>query len=285
VFQEILGSNSKLPEGFTQEHFNTMRDKFARVPETNIWEDLQKFEFAPLAFHHILSSDKDITVEEDKVPLHPRNAFFLPSRLDEEPFLFSEESTSSFVTVYLFLRTFCYWLQMPHDKIQYVVLDCHGAHDMFTVGSLLAAQELITVTTLDAGSIHGTAELIKSINSIRDQFSPKSEAVLVINNLRDWDDPDAENAFGGKITGFEKVEIAEDHEIRDIMKEYEFGDVSHHKRLWKSIGDICGIILGRNGTSHSPQTHAPNSDLPNAEATASADTFPTENEQPDEPDG
>jgi ATPases involved in chromosome partitioning len=251
VFGEVLNASLELPKSFDVKHFRTMTEKFARARDNEIWENLQQVEMMPINLNNYSKNNKEIRIVDDSVPLYPPNAFFLPSRLKSngpkdglsEDFLFTDTSTSSFIAVYLFLRSLSWWLGAPTQgkkSVKSIVLDCHGAHDMFTVGSILAAQKLIIVTTTDPGSWDGTGELLRRVQEIQTGSNTRKDIVLVFNNMRHWDEvpPDLEDIFGIKGLQPPIVTIAEDKRIRNLMKQYEFGDIAKHRQLWRSVRDI-----------------------------------------------
>jgi len=254
VFSDLLNTGLELPNDFNNKHFLTMTEKFARARENEIWDNLQEFEMLPINLSNYFRSPKEIPIADDLVPLYPPNAFFLPSRLVSqrlesegvnEPFLFTGVSTSSFPIVYLFLRSLSWWLGAPiqgKEGVESIVLDCHGAHDMFTVGSILAAQKLIIVTTPDPGSWDGTGELLATVQKIQKEFTTRKDIIVVFNSMHNWDEVprDIEKKFGIKgLQPKDIVTIAEDKRIRNLMKQYEFGQIAKHRRLWRSIRKIC----------------------------------------------
>ncbi len=252
VFPDVLKATMRLPDGFERGHFNTLINKYASARYEKVWHDIQQYPPLNIELKHYSKDLSDKTIDSDFVSLHPRKAFFLPSRLkpkhldlantelneDAETFLFSEVSTSSFIAVYLFLRSLSWWLQ---GKVEHILLDCHGAHDMFTVASVLAAQKLIVVTTTDPGSWDGTSELLDTIDKINRKFSLKKEVVLVWNNLDPFEKTKSLRMFGELAIPPREVKIRTDNKIRNLMKTYKFGEISKHVHLWKAIGEIIPL--------------------------------------------
>ena len=268
VFSDLLNTGLELPDDFNNKHFLTMTEKFARARDNETWDNLQEFEMSPINLSNYFKSPKEISITDDSVPLYPPNAFFLASRLISqrtepegvnEPFLFTGVSTSSFPVVYLFLRSLSWWLGAPiqgKQGVESIVLDCHGAHDMFTVGSILAAQKLIIVTTSDPGSWDGTAELLATVQKIQKEFTTRKEIIVVFNSMHSWDEvpPDIEKRFGIKgLQPKDIVTIAEDKRIRNLMKKYEFGQIAKHRRLWKSIRKICETNNNKSNHQAKPE--------------------------------
>jgi MinD-like ATPase involved in chromosome partitioning or flagellar assembly len=72
-----------------------------------------------------------------------------------------------------------------------IIIDCHGAHDLWTLGAIFGASDLVTVTTPDSGSYEGTVDLLSFVARLRAESMEKSQkdflnrSMLVMNFYRD----------------------------------------------------------------------------------------------------
>ena len=89
----------------------------------------------------------------------PQNCYFLPSRRGGDSYLGTRESLFDIAEISVFL-TYLGCLAF-RNKITKVILDCHGAHDLFMVGAILAAKKLVIVTRPEPAAFEGTLELWK----------------------------------------------------------------------------------------------------------------------------
>ena len=99
------------------------------------------------------------------MPAKPQNIGFLASRIDGERFLFNEIASSSCSSVYYFIKGIAR-LAALNGLYSDIIIDCHGAHDAFNAGALLAADNLIVVATPDPGCFEGTVELLDELKRV-----------------------------------------------------------------------------------------------------------------------
>lgn len=244
IYPSILEAIYGLPEGFSTEHFYTIIEKFAKCRDKpNVWDNLQRYTFLDPPLIPATKFDPLPTRRLD-VPLCPENAFILPSRVGDQQLLLTEVATSSYIVVFLFLRALCFWLQ---GKVDIIVLDCHGAQDMFTAGSILAAQKLVVVTTTDPGSYDGTLELLDVIDvKARNVLQVASvDTAVIFNSTYAWDGklPEAIQTAIQATQAGQPINIAENDQIREMMKQYRFGQISEHRQLWHSIEKVTKHLL------------------------------------------
>lgn len=196
------------------------------------------------------------TDDPNESPLIPANAFVMPSRRANEQLLLGRVSEMSYILVYLFLRSLCYWL-----KGYTIILDCHGAHDAFTAASILAARKLVVVSTPDPGAFDGTMELLETIHTSNElgRINPE-DTVIVFNNcspvnmmLKEKLQKAVADLKEKKSLKFQNpVFIDDDPMLREKMKVYEFGDISANPQLWKKIHQINDQLVSDAGESDSP---------------------------------
>src|SRR5262245_17635390 len=156
-------SERRLPKGFSTKHFNVLMEKYARECrlEPKIWGEAAEFSILKSKFHAvpIRPGHEDVHLSDGST-IYNRNFTFLPSRARAVPFLLSEVSTLSYLAVFLWVKALATWTKQATNNGR-IVLDCHGAHDSFTAGAILAADRLVVVTSPDSGSVGGTAELLE----------------------------------------------------------------------------------------------------------------------------
>jgi cellulose biosynthesis protein BcsQ len=185
------------------------------------------------------------TLRDDK-------AYFLPSIEPPDKFLSSEVFHATEVEVAEFLHNLDHRLPVG---VKWVIVDCHGAHDLFMVGAIQAATDLVVTMTPEAGSFDGTYDLVSYALSIGDERRTISTTLLV-NNVSEKQQLAAE-ALEKFYTGT-KVEtvpvndrinpghveaIASTEAVRDFMNGYQLGDVSK-TTLWTTICNVGTYIIG-----------------------------------------
>jgi cellulose biosynthesis protein BcsQ len=179
--------------------------------------------------------------------LYPENAYFLPSVKPGDLFLSSGVFDASFLEVYYFLKCLACWAQRPNG-IGHIIIDCHGAHDLFMVGAIHASTDLIVVTTPDAGSFDGTFDLLAFADKLKSEHPYMTfPSVLVINNCRDWQQSSSDaitTFFNGqnrvKLDGI--VGVKADDKIREVAVDYHIGKACQSP-IWESVKEI-GRCLG-----------------------------------------
>ncbi|MBX9606353.1 MAG: ParA family protein [Gammaproteobacteria bacterium] len=245
-FSSAVLSDEKLPrEGgkvhlgkIEEELFFELRDKFcyAKYPA--------KARISPLNMEYLYA--EDVRREPPLGRARPSNCYFLPSRRAGEPFLGSSESRFDVAEVTLFLRFLgC----LAHKNgITQIILDCHGAHDLFMVGAILASDHLVLVTRPEPAAFEGTIELMRFAQSVvesRDVY-PSSHS-LVFNEYRSSDRAIAETLFNlvylndenNDQRSFEKVpKISSSNELRDLFKFYDRPSILDHAKIGRQISEI-----------------------------------------------
>jgi cellulose biosynthesis protein BcsQ len=92
------------------------------------------------------------------------------------PFRFSEIQTAIFIR--------CLAALAKHKGYEHVVLDCHGAHDLATIGAAWSADQIFVVSTADESSWEGTAELVDYLRSVKDANAfPLNQMTLILNEV------------------------------------------------------------------------------------------------------
>jgi MinD-like ATPase involved in chromosome partitioning or flagellar assembly len=175
-----------------------------------------------------------------KDPLNAGNAFFLPSIPLGGSFLGSKKiRDASEDAAFLFFKALSYRAR-TQNVIQNLIVDCHGAHDLYTVGLIRAATDLVIVTTPDMGSLEGTRELVrfgKSVTFAGGNNLPRS--VLVVNRCLE-NDPNAkqladkwkEDLNGGVIR------IEKNDDVERVARNYLFGSLAAKSEFWQYIEEI-----------------------------------------------
>lgn len=131
--------------------------------------------------------DEIITIANDTAVINRANCLFIPSVRPGELFLSSRVFNAHFTEVFYFIRCLANWA-LNTDAVRTVILDCHGAHDLFMIGAIHAATDLVVVMTPDPGSFDGTYDLLAFADRLNQETtSVKASIALVINNCRDWE--------------------------------------------------------------------------------------------------
>jgi hypothetical protein len=181
------------------------------------------------------------------------NVGFLPSVPPGKRLLGSDVYNASALEVFYFLRCLVEW---THDTqpTETLVVDCHGAHDLFVVGAIHAATDLVVVTTPDPGSFDGTYDLLAYANHVitsRKLFQP-STLLLVINQVRPSQDQGVKSLVEFFTNNSEKlggqpfnIETVPGHvDIAAASANYQFGQVAK-SRLWPTIVSLGSKIEDR----------------------------------------
>jgi MinD-like ATPase involved in chromosome partitioning or flagellar assembly len=110
----------------------------------------------------------------------------LPSRRGGDTYLGSQEALFDVAEVTVFL-TFLNSLAFRYG-ISRVILDCHGAHDLFMVGAILASSHLVIVTRPEPAAFEGTLELVRFAESVVEaQAVFPTKRTLIFNEYRETD--------------------------------------------------------------------------------------------------
>lgn len=262
VYSPLIGSPS-LPAGFSNTHYYSILERFSRKgrdSDAGWTQDLVKH--GPIdsrLFQMGKMGERILVPGEDS--LFPSSAYFLPSRPKNKAFLMSPVSGSGYISIFLFLRALCLWFR--NDKgIQDILVDCHGAHDMFMAGAIMAAKRLIVVTTPEPSSLYGTFELVDTVMSIEEECRPAM--ALVVNCYSEIDKTfieSCENQRAGEMWSARDfrgvVGIPFEEAIRRISNKYQFGDIAGNPTLWqrvKTVGDLLRAeALPGNDAGEAPQ--------------------------------
>lgn len=188
--REILSDTSFFPSNRNiqmpadLDSFVKLRDKFTYQSPGVLHELHTEFLYAEKHRHD------DI----DATGVRPKNCFFLPSRKPSESFLGSPESGFGFGEVVLFLK---YLSTLAHRHgVTRIILDCHGAHDLFMVGAIIAANNLAIVTQADLAAFEGTIELVKFTEALTAPTSQiERQGILVFNEYDPKDELLAKTLF------------------------------------------------------------------------------------------
>ncbi len=266
TFKNLLDEHFQLPPDFTIEHFNTIKEKFQRDCRDKpcAWDNLHRYSILDPRLPRISSKMEKIPVVGEPTALNPLNAFIMPSRVADQQLLLKPVSTLSYIVAFLFLRALCFWLSR---RVGIIILDCHGSHDTFTAASILAAQKLVVVTTTDPGSYDGTLELLDAVNTrTKLGIGAPEDTVIVFNNCPVWDEEIPEPIDKAieelKARSIVKsrgtVKITDNYQLRETMKEYEFGHISQQRQLWQKIREITELLLPEGEKEKFTQEYQPN---------------------------
>ena len=243
-FRNLLESVTTLPQDLGETFFGALSRKFAREKrlDPDNWDSVNFHSLVEPNFATFSSLGYTAPSNNVQIP-YASHISFLPSRKQGDSFLLSDQSTSSYIVVALFLQAFCAWIKET-TPATIVILDCHGAHDHLTAGAIVAADKLLVVTTTDPGSYDGTAELLDFVSDLRGRDIP---TVIALNNCQSWDD-----RFAGANIEFGELEhhmmlrgvvhLQHISSIREITNNYKFGSVSKHAILWPHICTITDLL-------------------------------------------
>lgn len=222
--------------------------------EENLFHDLREkycytsypaaMQLAELKLEHLYQPS--VRNAQIKGSARPQNCYFLPSRRGGESYLGTRESLFDVAEIAIFL-TYLGCLAFRH-KITKIVLDCHGAHDLFMVGAILASSNLVVVTRPEPAAFEGTIELVRFAESIVESKSVfPSKRTLVFNEYRDADRMIAETLFnalyadGRAGENFESLpRIESSNEIRDLFKYYSEPSLLQHPTIGPAIARLGG---------------------------------------------
>jgi len=239
-FRSLTLSNKTLPRD------SASALQLSKIPADVFHELRKEFSYSGSAYKRSPISlfplyQNQINDKEDwKGNVRPRNCYFLPSRLPNSAFLGSGESRLDAAEIALFLAFLSHHVRASDRAITRVILDCHGAHDMFMVGAILAADQLVIVTKPEESAFEGTIELVRFAQSVIDAANvfPSSQT-LVFNGVRTEDRNIAERLFqlyypNPTALGFDEIpSIPESGTIQDDLKFY----------------GSSGLSVGENGVS------------------------------------
>src|SRR6266404_4542120 len=185
-----------------------------------------------------------IPIKDDAGVINRENCLFMPSVRPGELFLSSRVFNAHFREVFYFIRCLANWA-LNVNVVRTVILDCHGAHDLFMVGAIHAATDLVVVMTPDPGSFDGTYDLLAFADRLNQETTVlKASIALLINNCRDWEENSVEviTRFFDK-NGKSPIKpgvvlgIPSDEDVRLITSKYALGKASS-TTLWKAIKTV-----------------------------------------------
>ncbi len=195
------------------------------------------------------------------------NASFLPARRDSQRLFLSKVAEMNHVDVFLFIKALA---ALAHDNaVRELIIDCHGAQDMFSIGALLASEHVVVVANEDPGSFEGTAELATIARDIvKSDFLPNSLSVVVNQSrgsrssqqarenfqaILDYPSGDQREAKGakqaekGRAHEFTTTCIRHDDRIRRRLHGYRFPSVVHVPSLWREMSQIARPTATHSG--------------------------------------
>jgi hypothetical protein len=187
------------------------------------------------------------------------HSYFLPAREPSQRLFMSDVSRMDFVEVFLFVKALAAW---AHDdrSISRIILDCHGAQDMVSVGALLAANHVVVVANEDPGSFEGTAELAAIASQLvrRPDFLASSLSLVVNQSRERWKFRHSAELFQGLIDGvagksseasagaakekprrMHTVNLPHDDRVRRRLQSYVFPSVVEIPSLWTELSRIA----------------------------------------------
>jgi hypothetical protein len=224
--------------------FDSYRDRFCYVREHNK-DGAKTLRNLPLAR---LGRDS-IGLSNSRIGPRASSCYFLPSR--EAAFLGSEESRLNEAEIALFLKYLAAWSYKCYAVTEMVV-DCHGALDLFMVGAILAADHVVIVTLPELGAYEGTKELMDYAKSVQGEVDPPSCDTLVINRCQDTDEYTTEKMI--KLFNKSKedvVVIRQDDELHRAMKRYRNPSIYRQSSIYSKMK-----LIAQKGIS-SPQQPRP----------------------------
>ncbi|WP_420631498.1 ParA family protein [Candidatus Leptofilum sp.] len=207
-----------------------------------------------------LSRFKNSTDEGDNNKFGPRTetCFFLPSRRENQMFLGSKESRMSESEIALFLKYLASFVYR-HYGIREMIVDCHGALDLYMVGAILAADNIVITTLPELGVYQGTKELVDFSMKLHEALTPND--ILVINQYRDFDKFTAERMK----TLFEKqgenvIIIKHSEKLHRKLKRYNYPTISNEPLVYSKIKRIVDNIQRSSHSSGNKRTMDENND-------------------------
>ena len=242
-FSQTILSNEKLPREngrlvlskIDKELFHELREKYCYVsyPQT---DDLQ-----PLQYEHLYHKS---VRKSGTGKARPQNCYFLPSRRGGDTYLGTQESLFDIAEVSVFL-TYLSCLAFRHG-ISRIILDCHGAHDLFMVGAILAASHLVIVTRPEPAAFEGTLELVRFAESIVEaQAVFPTKRTLIFNEYRDVDRLVAQTLVEAIYTddqnkdNFEKLpRINSSEDLRNLLKYFSEPSILQNSLIGPAIEQI-----------------------------------------------
>lgn len=197
-----------------------------------------------------------------------RQVLFLPSRDLSQPFLASEISRLDIPEVAVFVK-FLASLAAKSTRSERMILDCHGAHDLFMAGAIVASEELAIVSRADVSAFEGTVELVALAKRLVESAScaPRSE-VLVFSELRDREaEIEKELLRAMKYSEARAVSVPQDESVLTAYHKMSIPALRSIGSFWASIQAIVSTLGGRSSVEEpSKDAEAPEQEREQVEA-------------------
>jgi MinD-like ATPase involved in chromosome partitioning or flagellar assembly len=232
--------------GEADSQFATLRDKIIGYPG-------RKGVIRPLGLHMPPAGTAPLAAAAaPALAIQPGNAAFLCSVPQGERFLGSSVFGMDQTEVFYFLRVLAYWASCPvaqqaHPPCRRIIIDCHGAHDLFMVGAILASSRIVMVSTADIGSLEGSLDLFEYARTLTNAYAsgPAGGAVVINSRMPGMESVSEElkklySTRGGD--NWDAFEIAHSRKISNIAMNYTFGDVSQTREIWPMIAELAAKL-------------------------------------------
>jgi cellulose biosynthesis protein BcsQ len=236
----------------SQEDFVKYRDAFAAGPRPG---DVANISYVKMNHENKPYGNVD-----------PGKCFFLPSRKsifvdDYDRFIATNVSRMDIPEVALFIKFLAHWVVIKGKRerdasprgeksIDYIILDCHGAQDLFMVGAIVAADHIVVVTTPDSGAFEGTYELLDFTKRLEDEQQKvfgkeRLTQALVINEYRrsDMDVIKALTTLAedrGIQALKDSVKIGYSERLYRTYKDYQVPTICKQATLWPKVVALAG---------------------------------------------
>ncbi len=173
--------------------------------------------------------------------IRPSSAFFLPSRYPDQEFIGSDISRMDFVEIALFIKYLACLARRGEQAITRIIVDCHGAHDMLSVGAIVAADHLVVTTTADPSAYEGTSELVEISKELaRDKRFMPEAGVLVVNEYRRSERPVLNVMLEKMDVPFSAApRIHYRNKIRRRLRNYRMPTIVRIPHMWKKMEMIA----------------------------------------------
>ncbi len=267
--EEIAGLKKSGLKGIDRATFYRERNRFS-YRDPALQDDLRSLSPLPVPRRE----EPALSPASRKVWEFGRNVHVMPSRRRGQLFLGSEVSSLDAVEVAVFLKYLaCLAFRQGYHR---VIVDGHGAHDMYTTGAILASDDLVVVSEPDEGALLGTYELLAFADKfVRHAEALPNQAVLIVNGVREGESESVKRTVeelsqllrpGEDVGGTGRSDeagtvlthqlLSHDEMLRAHMKCYAFPTVCMHDSAWMALisaSDALGLSRNPNG---SPQALA-----------------------------
>lgn len=220
--------------------FGKIADFYTNVEGSN-YNNPRRLKFLPLYLSTSTGSANTII-----------NSYFLPGRRMIERYFGTDASRLSAEEIALFLMFFSRLVFF--NGISKIILDCHGAQDLFAIGTIMASNRLVIVSQPDPASVEGTVELVAFSKALTDYIKSSQDQgkddntfakpIFVLNNYRSTVHKEFDVLFTGLYnvgdTFLAVVKLPHKDELYKILQNYDSPKLLDDLEYLAAIEEIVG---------------------------------------------